>query len=643
MKNSAPSPPPTPNGASNGSLPRERPATPLLDDIDGPADLRALDATQLPAVATELRNFLLYSVARTGGHLGASLGVVELSVALHYLYDTPDDLLVWDVGHQAYPHKILTGRRDDMATLRQRDGLSGFLRRSESPYDHFGAGHSSTSISAALGMALAARQQGRRRRVVAVIGDGAITAGMAYEAMAHLGETHADVLVILNDNQMSISHNIGGLHNYLSRIWSSKAYSSLRSGGRKVLRSMPSALELAKRTEEHLKGMVSPGALFEALDLNYIGPVNGHDLPLLLRMIDNLRDLEGPQLLHVLTVKGKGYAAAEADPVRYHAISKYSLSSASSAAASPPGYQQIFGDWLCAAAARDERLVAITPAMCEGSGMTDFAERFATRFHDAAIAEQHSVTLAAGMACEGLKPIVAIYSTFLQRAYDQLIHDVALQNLDVTFAIDRAGLVGEDGATHAGSFDLCYLRCIPNMVVMAPSDGDEAQCMLETAYQYEGPAAVRYPRGSPPLPPQLEAPERLPIGRGLLRRRGQRTAFLVFGAPLAAVLEVADTMDASVADMRFIKPLDAELLRECATSHQLLVTVEEGALAGGAGAAVGELLAASPATPPILHLGLPDHFVEHGTRAELLALCGLDTAGIQRAVERWWSEQGESG
>ena len=644
MKGSDATPPATvAGGASDGDLPRECPATPLLDRIDSPADLRALDASQLPTLASELRAFLLYTVARTGGHFGASLGVVELSVALHYLYDTPEDLLLWDVGHQAYPHKILTGRRERMATLRQRGGLSGFLKRDESPYDHFGAGHSSTSISAALGMALAARQQGSRRRVAAVIGDGAITAGMAYEAMAHLGETRADALIVLNDNQMSISHNIGGLHNYLARIWSSKTYSSLRTGGRKALRRMPTAWELAKRTEEHIKGMVSPCTLFEALELNYIGPVDGHDLPLLLRMIGNLRDLEGPQLLHVLTVKGKGYAPAEADPVRYHAISKWPVPSAVSAAPQPPRYQQIFGDWLCEVAARDARLAAITPAMCEGSGMTDFAARFPERFHDVAIAEQHSVTLAAGMACGGLKPVVAIYSTFLQRAYDQLIHDVALQNLDVTFAIDRAGLVGEDGPTHAGSFDLCYLRCVPNMVVLAPSDGDEARCMLETAYQYEGPAAVRYPRGAPPVPLRLDVPELLPIGRGLVRRRGHRTAFLVFGAPLAAAMEAAEAIDASVVDMRFVKPLDAELLRECAASHQLLVTVEEGSLAGGAGAAVGELLAADPAAPPLLRLGLPDHFVEHGTRNELLALCGLDAAGIGRAVERWWSDREGSG
>ncbi len=635
----------TPNAKSaeegrvdDGGLPRERPDTPLLDSIDSPVQLRALDASQLPGLAAELRAFLLYTVARTGGHFGASLGVVELSIALHYLYDTPQDLLLWDVGHQAYPHKILTGRRERMATLRQSGGLSGFLRREESPYDHFGAGHSSTSISAALGMALAARQQGSRRRVAAVIGDGAITAGMAYEAMAHLGETRADALVVLNDNQMSISHNTGGLHNYLARLWSSKTYSSLRTGSKKMLRRMPTALELAKRTEEHIKGMVAPGTLFEELNLNYIGPVNGHDLPLLLHMIGNLRELKGPQLLHVLTVKGQGYAPAEEDPVRYHAISKWSAPVAAPVAEQVPRYQKIFGDWLCEVAARDERLVAITPAMCEGSGMVDFAERFPDRFYDVAIAEQHSVTLAAGMACGGLKPVVAIYSTFLQRAYDQLIHDVALQKLDVTFAVDRAGLVGEDGPTHAGSFDLCYLRCVPNLVVLAPSDGDEARCMLETAYCHEGPAAVRYPRGSPSAPLHLQDPQPLPIGRAIVRRRGQRTAFLVFGTPLAAAREVAEAIDASVVDMRFVKPLDEDLVRQFAASHQLLVTVEDGVIAGGAGAAVGELLAADPAAPPLLHLGLPDHFVEHGTRAELLAQCGLDAAGIGNSVARWWDE-----
>lgn len=617
-------------------IPTERPATPLLDGIDSPAQLRALPEKQLPRLAEELRAFLLYSVGRSGGHLGASLGVVELTIALHYLYDTPRDQLVWDVGHQAYPHKILTGRREAMSGLRAAGGLSGFLKRAESPYDAFGAGHSSTSISAALGMALATKNSDNPRRVVAIIGDGGMTAGMAYEAIAHAGSMRCDMLLVLNDNQMSISRNIGGLHNYFARILSSRLYISLRESGKKMLSRMPAAWEFARRTEEHAKGMISPGTLFEELGMNYIGPVDGHDLPGLLKIIRNLQRTPGPQMLHALTIKGKGYTPAEADPIGYHAIAKHNpegKSASSIKAKTPPKYQSLFGEWLCDAAARDDRLVAITPAMCEGSGMLEFSRRFPDRFHDVAIAEQHALTFAAGLACGGLKPVVAIYSTFLQRAYDQLIHDIALQKLDVLLAIDRAGLVGEDGPTHAGAFDLSYMRCVPELLIMAPSGAEELRRMLETGYRHPGPAAVRYPRGAPAeTPPPYSTPEPMAIGRGAMRRNGSNLALLNFGALLPEVMAAAETLNASVVDMRFVKPLDSELLTEVAAAHQALLSVEDNAVAGGGGDAVAQALGASAGK--LRRLGLPDEFVEHASRAEQLASCGLDAAGIARAASK---------
>ena len=615
-------------------IPRERPVTPLLDRADTPDGLRQLAEADLETLADELRLELLYSVGQTGGHFGAGLGVIELTIALHYVFDTPDDRLVWDVGHQAYPHKILTGRRERMLSLRQKDGLAAFPRRSESDYDTFGVGHSSTSISAALGMAVAARLQGSARKAIAVIGDGALTAGMAFEALNHAPEVNADMLVILNDNDMSISRNVGGLSNYLAKILSSRTYASMREGSKKVLSRLPGAWEIARRTEEYAKGMLVPGTLFEELGWNYIGPIDGHDLPTLIATLRNMRDLKGPQFLHVVTKKGKGFAPAEVDPIVYHAITKLEPldKPAAPKAATGPKYSAVFGQWLCDMAEADERLVGITPAMKEGSDLIAFSERFPTRYFDVAIAEQHAVTLAAGMACEGAKPVVAIYSTFLQRAYDQLIHDVAVQDLDVLFAIDRAGLVGEDGPTHAGSFDLTYLRCIPGMLVMTPSDENELRRMLTTGYQYRGPAAVRYPRGTGPNAP-LDA-ELLPleIGKGVVRRQGTRVAILVFGVQLAEALEVAERLDATVVDMRFVKPLDAALVRTLADSHELLVTVEENAIMGGAGAAVGEFLVHENLLKPLLHLGLPDTYVEHAKPAQMLAECGLDAPGIERAI-----------
>uniref|UniRef100_UPI0015ACF3BD 1-deoxy-D-xylulose-5-phosphate synthase n=1 Tax=Pseudomonas sp. RW407 TaxID=2202894 RepID=UPI0015ACF3BD len=614
--------------------PRERPATPLLDRAGTPVELRRLGEAELVTLADELRQYLLYSVGQTGGHFGAGLGVIELTIALHYVFDTPDDRLVWDVGHQAYPHKILTGRRERMGTLRQKDGLAAFPRRSESEYDTFGVGHSSTSISAALGMAIAARMQGSGRKSVAVIGDGALTAGMAFEALNHASDVQADMLVILNDNDMSISHNVGGLSNYLAKILSSRTYSSMREGSKKVLSRLPGAWEIARRTEEYAKGMLVPGTLFEELGWNYIGPIDGHDLPTLIATLRNMRDLKGPQFLHVVTKKGKGFAPAEADPIGYHAITKLEPAGAAPKKAGGPKYSNVFGQWLCDMASQDPRLVGITPAMKEGSDLVAFAERFPERYFDVAIAEQHAVTLAAGMACDGIKPVVAIYSTFLQRGYDQLIHDVAVQNLDVLFAIDRAGLVGEDGPTHAGSFDLSYLRCIPGMLVMTPSDEDELRKLLTTGYLFQGPAAVRYPRGSGPNTPIDPALEPVEIGKGVLRRQGKagKVAILAFGVQLAEALQVAERFDATVADMRFVKPLDEALVRELADSHELLVTVEENAVMGGAGAAVGEFLARENRQLPLLHLGLPDYYVEHAKPAQMLAECGLDAAGIERAI-----------
>lgn len=614
-------------------FPRQRPDTPLLDRIDSPAVLRTLSEGELDTLADELRQYLLYTVGRTGGHFGAGLGVVELTIALHHVYHTPEDRLVWDVGHQAYPHKILTGRRERMASLRQKDGLAAFPRRSESEYDTFGVGHSSTSIGAALGMALANRLQGNERRTVAVIGDGALTAGMAFEALNHASETAADMLVVLNDNDMSISRNVGGLNNYLTKILSSRTYASMREGSKKILSRIPGAWEIARRTEEHAKGMLVPGTLFEELGWNYIGPIDGHDLPTLIATLGKMRELKGPQFLHVITKKGKGFAPAEADPIGYHAIGKLEIDSSAAPKASGPKYCEVFGQWLCDMAAQDQRLIGITPAMKEGSDLVAFAEQYPERYFDVAIAEQHAVTLAAGLACEGAKPVVAIYSTFLQRAYDQLIHDVAVQDLDVLFAIDRAGLVGEDGPTHAGSFDLSYLRCIPEMLVMTPSDENELRLLLTTGYQHKGPAAVRYPRGTGPNAPISPALDSVEIGKGVVRRRGSGpVALLVFGVQLAAALEVAETLDATVADMRFVKPLDAALVRELAAGHALLVTVEENAVMGGAGSAVAELLAAEGIVMPLLQLGLPDRYVEHAKPAQMLAECGLDAAGIERAV-----------
>jgi 1-deoxy-D-xylulose-5-phosphate synthase len=608
---------------------------PTLDLVDTPGDLRRLPEDRLEALATELRDFLIRTVCQTGGHLAASLGTVELTVALHYVFNTPEDRLVWDVGHQAYPHKILTGRRTLMRTLRQQGGISGFPRREESPYDTFGVGHSSTSISAALGMAIAAKRAGSDRRVVAVIGDGAMTAGMAFEALNHAGDLDSDLLVILNDNDMSISPNVGGLSNYLGRVLSGRLYSTVRENSKKVLRGMPSVWELARRAEEHVKGMVVPGTLFEELGFNYVGPVDGHDLPRLVRTLRNMRDLSGPQFLHVVTRKGKGYPPAEAKPVAYHGVTAFDPSTGKleKPEGRGPSYTQVFGEWLCDAAASDPRIVGITPAMREGSGLVRFSEEFPERYFDVGIAEQHSVTLAAGLACEGLRPVVAIYSTFLQRAYDQLIHDVAIQGLPVLFAVDRAGLVGPDGATHAGSYDLSYLRCIPNLVVMAPADENECRQMLHTGLNVDGPVAVRYPRGCGPGVPVQAALSALPIGRGEVRRRGRDVALLAFGSMLAPALEAAVRLDATVANMRFVKPLDQDLVLQLAATHRLLVTVEENVAMGGAGSAVNECLAAHGLAAPVINLGLPDRFIEHGEREALLAACGLDAAGIQRAVE----------
>jgi 1-deoxy-D-xylulose-5-phosphate synthase len=617
------------------AIPTERPNTPLLDSIDEPDQLRALEVTQLDALARELREFLLYSVGKTGGHFGAGLGVVELTIALHYVFNTPKDSLVWDVGHQAYPHKILTGRRERMLTMRQPNGLAAFPTRSESVYDTFGVGHSSTSISAALGMMVAKRQQGRTKdsHTIAIIGDGAMTAGMAFEALNHAGALDDNVLVILNDNNMSISNNVGGLSSYFARMWASKPYNFIRSGSKRMLSKVPPALKAVHRAEEYMKGMVSPGTLFEEIGFNYIGLVDGHDTEGLVEILSNIKTLRGPQLLHVVTQKGKGYSESENDPFGMHALSKITPTPATPEVASAaPTYSQVFGDWLCDMAETDEKVVGVTPAMGDGSGMREFAKRFPDRFFDVAIAEQHAVTFAAGMACEGTKPVVAIYSTFLQRAYDQLIHDVALQNLDVLFAIDRAGLVGEDGPTHAGSFDISYLRCIPNMVVMTPSDEAEARLMLSTGYHYQGPAAVRYPRGKGPGAALSKNLDTLPIGKGMIRREGQKVALLAFGSLTTAALTAAQTLDATVADMRFVKPLDTALIAELATSHDLLVTIEENAIMGGAGSAVGEHLAATNCRTPILNLGLSDTFIEHGKVPQMLADEGLDADGIIRAV-----------
>ncbi|SFD65180.1 1-deoxy-D-xylulose-5-phosphate synthase [Thiohalospira halophila DSM 15071] len=607
---------------------------PLLQQIDDPAALRALPEGELAPLAAELRAFLIDSVARTGGHLAAGLGTVELTVALHRVFETPEDRLVWDVGHQSYPHKILTGRREAMPTLRQHGGLAGFPKRDESPFDTFGTGHSSTSISAALGMALAARREEDPRQVVAIIGDGALTAGMAFEALNHAGGMDANLLVILNDNDMSISPNVGGLSSHLARILSGRLYAGMREGGKKVLSLMPPVHELARRAEEHFKGMVVPGTLFEELGFNYIGPVDGHDLSTLVPTLDNVRQLEGPQFLHVVTRKGKGYEPAEDAPTRYHGVGRFDPAQGQtpSAPAPSPTYTEVFGDWLMETAAADERVHAITPAMGEGSGLVAYAEQFPERYYDVGIAEQHAVTMAGGLACEGAKPVVAIYSTFLQRAYDQVIHDIALQDLDVLFAIDRGGLVGPDGPTHAGSFDLAYLRCLPNLVVMAPADEAESHAMLTAGLAHPGPAAVRYPRGRGPGRPVADAPAELPLGRAEVRRRGQRVALLAFGSMVAPATEVAEELDATLVNMRFAKPLDEAAILEAAAGHELLVTLEEGAVMGGAGSGILETLARHGRLAPVLQLGLPDRFQEQGSREELLAEAGLDAAGIRTAI-----------
>jgi 1-deoxy-D-xylulose-5-phosphate synthase len=621
-------------------IPFIRPATPLLDEVDSPARLRELDAEQLPLLAEELRAFLLYTVGKTGGHFGAGLGVVELTLALHYLFDTPNDRIVWDVGHQTYPHKILTGRREQMDSMRHSNGLAGFPKRAESEYDTFGVGHSSTSISAALGMAIANHTAGINRHCVAVIGDGAMTGGMAIEALAHAGHVRPNLLVVLNDNQMSIGHNTGGLGTYFAKIWASKFYISLREGSKRVLEKVPPAWEIAKRTEEHMKGMVAPGTLFEELGFNYIGPLDGHDLPTLLHTLENMKDLKGPRILHIRTMKGKGFAPAESDPVGYHAINKIDPKprqvpqDAEPAPPRKPKFQAVFGRWLCDMALLDEKLIAVTPAMCEGSGMVEYAERFPERFHDVAIAEQHAVTFAAGLACDGMKPVVAIYSTFLQRGYDQLVHDVAIQNLDVTFALDRAGLVGEDGPTHAGSFDLTYLRCVPNMIVAAPSDENECRQLLYTAYMHTGPAAVRYPRGTGSGARIIKEMTRCAIGESVVRREGAGLAILSFGVLLPAALEAAEKLDATLVDMRWVKPLDEKKVLELASTHELLVSLEDNAVAGGAGAAVNECLQRESVLVSVLNLGLPDTFVDHGKREEQLARVGLDADGVLASIQK---------
>lgn len=598
----------------------------LLQQVDTPEQLRQLDKPQLEELAEQLREFLIDTLSRTGGHLAAGLGVVELTIALHYIFNTPDDRLIWDVGHQAYPHKILTGRREFMDKLRQKGGISGFPKRSESEYDAFGTGHSSTSVSAALGMAIAAKINGIQREHVAVIGDGALSAGMAFEALNHAGALDLDLLVILNDNDMSISKPVGAVSNYLARVLSSRFYNRIREGGKQVLGVVPKVREIMDRWEEHMKGMLIPGTLFEELGFTYVGPIDGHDLSGLMLTLGNMKNIQGPRLLHVVTQKGRGFAPAEGDPCNYHGVGPFDPATGSMSPASAStgmSYTQVFSDWLCQAAAADDRLVAITPAMCEGSGLVEFSQSYPDRYFDVAIAEQHAVTLAAGMACDGLKPVVAIYSTFLQRAYDQLIHDVAIQNLDVTFAVDRAGPVGADGATHAGSFDLSYVRCIPNMALLAPADEDECHRMLQAAYDYQGPAMVRYPRGKGPGVAIDKSREALPWGRAEVRRRGKRVALLCFGVLLETGLKAAELLDASVVNMRFVKPLDQALVLELAADHELLVTLEENAVLGGAGSAVSEFLGLEGVQVGVMNLGLPDVFLEHGTQAEQLADAGL--------------------
>ncbi|MEG2468102.1 MAG: 1-deoxy-D-xylulose-5-phosphate synthase [Comamonas sp.] len=623
-------------------------AYPLLQKVNAPSDLRNLSRSDLKALSDELRAYVLDSVSKTGGHLSSNLGTVELTVALHHVFNTPYDRVVWDVGHQTYPHKILTGRRERMATLRQLGGISGFPLRTESEHDAFGAGHSSTSISAALGMAMAAKRKGEERRAIAVIGDGAMTAGMAFEAMNNAGVLDGNLLVILNDNDMSISPPVGALNRYLAQLMSGQFYATARNVGKNVLKQVPPLLELAKRLEQHAKGMVVPATMFENFGFNYIGPIDGHDLDSLIPTLENIRSLEGPQFLHVVTKKGHGYKLAEVDPVTYHGPGKFdpAVGIVKSSAPSKPTFTQVFGQWLCDMAVQDKRLVAITPAMREGSGMVEFEKRFPDRYYDVGIAEQHAVTFAAGMACEGVKPVVAIYSTFLQRAYDQLIHDVALQNLPMVFALDRAGLVGADGATHAGAYDIAFVRCIPNMSMATPADERECRQLLTTAHEQDHPVCVRYPRGSGVGVEPLQDLSSLPFGKGEVRRQSTalrtgengntkpRIAILSFGTLLYPALQVSEALDATVANMRWAKPLDAALVRELAATHDAFVTVEDGCIAGGAGSAVSEALSQASITLPVLHLGLPDKFIEHGDPAKLMALEGLDAAGIERSIRQ---------
>ena len=616
--------------------------TPLLDTIHLPSDLRALSRQQLPQLATELREFLVDTVSKTGGHFASNLGSIELTIALHYVFNTPDDRLVWDVGHQTYPHKILTGRRDRMGSMRQQGGLAGFPKREESPYDTFGVGHSSTSIGAALGMAVASKLQGLERKCVAIIGDGAMTAGQAFEALNNAGAMDTDLLVILNDNDMSISPNVGALNNYLAKLMSGRFYAAMREGSSKVLGIAPPLKEIASKVEEHVKGFFTPGTLFEEFGFNYIGPIDGHDIDVLVDTLKNIRSLKGPQFLHIVTKKGHGYKLAENDPVKYHGVTKFDPANglAGGKSGGKPQYTQVFGDWICDMAKLDARLVGITPAMREGSGLVRFEKEHPDRYFDVAIAEQHAVTFAAGLACDGAKPVVAIYSTFLQRGYDQLIHDVALQNLPVLFAIDRAGLVGADGPTHAGAFDISFLRCIPNMTVITPSDENECRQLLYTAFQLDSPSAVRYPRGVGPGVEIQQEMSALPVGKGVLRRSGQgKVAILAFGSMVTPALAAAEALDASVADMRFVKPLDTALIRQLAEQHDYLVTVEENVIMGGAGSACGEALHAMGLQRPLLQLGLPDDYVEHGDPAVLLADCGLNAAGIEASIRHWLPQQ----
>ena len=618
-------------------IPSKRPETPLLDQIDSPEDLKKLEIEQLSELADQLRLYLLYAVGQTGGHFGAGLGVVELTIALHYVFNTPADRLVWDVGHQAYPHKILTGRREEILTIRQAGGLAAFPSREESEFDHFGVGHSSTSISAILGMMTAATLKEEKKHHVAVIGDGAMTAGIAFEALNHAGHLDDNVLVILNDNNMSISNNVGGLSSYFARMWASKPYNFIRTGSKRVFSKIPPALKAIHRAEEYMKGMVSPGTLFEEIGFNYIGLIDGHDVTGLVEILQNIKPLRGPQLLHIVTQKGKGYIESENDPFGMHAMSKIEANSETEKSAKPRAselsYSEVFGDWLCDLAAKDDLAVGITPAMGDGSGMQKFAEKYPDRFHDVAIAEQHAVTFAAGLACEGAKPIVAIYSTFLQRAYDQVIHDIALQNLDVLFAIDRAGLVGEDGPTHAGSFDISFLRCIPNLLLMTPSNENETYSLLSTGYNYNGSAAVRYPRGKGLGIEIKREIKSIEIGKALVRRAGHSAAILAFGSMVKPALEASETLDATVVDMRFVKPIDEQLIRELAVSHQLIITIEENVTMGGAGSAVNEFLTKANIKVATLNLGLPDKFLDHGKASDMLASVSLDCKGVIQSIQ----------